>query len=362
MLATEVRAVVDAARLAQAVAEACNAYVPAALVDRLEELRARVRAATDECPISERVEFLRVIDAERHRIVDVTLERRRQTITRIHTVFGALRDLPSSSELLAAAPDELRRTCGFTRVMVSRIEGSRWVPETLSSAEPGRLTTDFLAYVEQADIQLAHMLLETEMVRRAKPAFVDDARNDPRTYKDIIFSSQATSYAAAPIMSGRRSIGFFHVDRLGQPQPVTAEDRDNLWVFTEHFSLLFERAVLAERLEAQRAQLHATLMEAARAIDKACTEDIRLAHHEDSPVRRSPAAAPRRAGRLSAREGEVLELMAAGATNADVARVLVLSEGTVKTHVHHILRKLHATNRAEAVARYVNQIQAESGA
>ncbi len=54
-------------------------------------------------------------------------------------------------------------------------------------------------------------------------------------------------------------------------------------------------------------------------------------------------------------------MVAAGASNADVARALVLSEGTVKTHVHHILRKLRAANRAEAVARYVHTMEAESG-
>ncbi len=45
--------------------------------------------------------------------------------------------------------------------------------------------------------------------------------------------------------------------------------------------------------------------------------------------------------------------MAEGDTNARIARRLVISEGTVKTHVKHILRKLGASNRAEAVSRWV---------
>ena len=47
----------------------------------------------------------------------------------------------------------------------------------------------------------------------------------------------------------------------------------------------------------------------------------------------------------------MLELMAQGCTNAGVAAKLVVSEGTVKQHVKHILRKLRAGNRAEAVSR-----------
>ena len=49
----------------------------------------------------------------------------------------------------------------------------------------------------------------------------------------------------------------------------------------------------------------------------------------------------------------MLEHMVRGETNADIARALVVSEGTVKFHVKNILRKLHASNRAEATSRYL---------
>jgi two-component system, NarL family, response regulator DegU len=51
---------------------------------------------------------------------------------------------------------------------------------------------------------------------------------------------------------------------------------------------------------------------------------------------------------LSAREIEVLKLLAAGASNRDIADALVLAEGTVKNHVSNILSKLHADNRTQA--------------
>ena len=57
-------------------------------------------------------------------------------------------------------------------------------------------------------------------------------------------------------------------------------------------------------------------------------------------------------GRLSTREREVLELIARGARDRDIAEGLVLTESTVKKHVQSILRKLNARNRTEAVARY----------
>ncbi len=54
---------------------------------------------------------------------------------------------------------------------------------------------------------------------------------------------------------------------------------------------------------------------------------------------------------LSERELEVLQLLASGRTNAEVARDLFVSVGTVKSHTGNIYRKLGAKNRAEALTR-----------
>ncbi|HEY7432781.1 MAG TPA: response regulator transcription factor [Streptosporangiaceae bacterium] len=58
---------------------------------------------------------------------------------------------------------------------------------------------------------------------------------------------------------------------------------------------------------------------------------------------------------LSQRELEVLELVAAGTTNREIATRLFISEATVKTHLLHIYRKLGVPDRAAAVAAAFNQ-------
>ena len=54
---------------------------------------------------------------------------------------------------------------------------------------------------------------------------------------------------------------------------------------------------------------------------------------------------------LSARELIVLQYMATSMNNHEIAEALYLSVNTVKTHVKHVLRKLAAASRAEAVKR-----------
>lgn len=58
---------------------------------------------------------------------------------------------------------------------------------------------------------------------------------------------------------------------------------------------------------------------------------------------------------LTRREQEVLQLMANGATNREIAEQLFITEGTVKTHVTHLLNRLDCKNRAQ-VAIYANSV------
>jgi DNA-binding NarL/FixJ family response regulator len=53
--------------------------------------------------------------------------------------------------------------------------------------------------------------------------------------------------------------------------------------------------------------------------------------------------------KLSARETEILQLIAKGISNNEAAQVLSLSKATIRTHLEHIYRKLEVTNRVEAV-------------
>ncbi len=80
-----------------------------------------------------------------------------------------------------------------------------------------------------------------------------------------------------------------------------------------------------------------------------------LARSVSAAARRPRTRRPRRTWGLSQREQEVMELIAEGRTNGEIARSCFLSEKTVKNHVNRIFAKLCVTSRAEAVSVWLRR-------
>jgi LuxR family maltose regulon positive regulatory protein len=107
-------------------------------------------------------------------------------------------------------------------------------------------------------------------------------------------------------------------------------------------------AVLGRLIAAQRSD-----QRAAR-IPLACLARLQRAFGDGHPAGSSAAAdvrVPRLVDQLTSRELEVLAMLAAGRSNQGIASHLVISLDTVKKHVSHLMGKLGAANRTEAVAR-----------
>lgn len=69
------------------------------------------------------------------------------------------------------------------------------------------------------------------------------------------------------------------------------------------------------------------------------------------PPMASPAAPEREGAALTRREGEVLGLLAEGASNKEIARRLGISVHTAKFHVRSLMDKVEATGRTDALAQ-----------
>jgi DNA-binding NarL/FixJ family response regulator len=117
--------------------------------------------------------------------------------------------------------------------------------------------------------------------------------------------------------------------------------------------------LIRARRHPPRDRLRAALTKASADIEEVVGTELALVERGPMALPTAAAASGQRGGSrvaavLTARECEVLDLLAAGMTNAAAADRLVLSEGTVKSHLKRILRKLHVTNRSEAVAKYLH--------
>ena len=107
-------------------------------------------------------------------------------------------------------------------------------------------------------------------------------------------------------------------------------------------------ALLGRLIAAQRAG------QAAAEVPFGCLARLKLAFGADKPHRtrgRRTPAQPDLVDPLTGRELEVLGMLAAGRPNQAIADRLVVTLDTVKKHVGHVLGKLGAANRTEAVAR-----------
>jgi DNA-binding CsgD family transcriptional regulator len=289
--------------------------------------------------------------------VEQRLERLR-ILEAVHEAADRLADAGPVSEIVDRAPAEACRALELDRCVLSRIDDGTLVAEAIHCADGAGDAAQALTALQEAPVRLGYPLLEAEMLRRRR-AVVVDAPEGPEEAGRHAFAAVMGwgEHVATPVVLEGRVIGFLHGDRVVSHRPLGETERDGLWRFALAFADIVERAVLRRRLRVQRQELRQVASWAdARtselsdgAIDLAVERDAASA---DEPVRAQGGDAALR-DLLTRRELDVLEHMVRGETNADIARALVVSEGTVKFHVKNILRKLHASNRAEATSRYL---------
>lgn len=290
--------------------------------------------------------------------------------------LGRVREETIPAAVLDSAPSALCATGVFDRVLLSRVRGSTWLPHASYGRNGGGAVVHEIdgasgGPVEELEIPLASPLIEAEVVRRRLPALVQDAQHEPRTFRPLIERTRTPEYVVAPVIASSSVIALLHADTMTSARPLTTLDRDLLRLFANGVGLSYERAGFAERAELQRLEVAEVCEAAARLLhDVELGPTLHLVGATEGVATiREPGASgrerfdePRNSGRLSrltAREREVLALLASGMTNAQLADRLTVAESTVKSHVKHILHKLGAGNRAAAIACYLRQTRVD---
>jgi DNA-binding CsgD family transcriptional regulator len=331
---------------------------PAALGHQLANLTQRLeqRIALPSDPAADwatTAEILISILRLQCELLDHDLARRVKSISEIRNALGYLRGLPPR-QMIHAAPKVLSREFAYARTMISTVRGSLWLPQHAYIEDEGAdpHSRSLLEFIDGRQIQLAEAPLETELVRKRCGVFAPSPADDKRVFKEIMEASGCFGYIGAPITIQGRAIGILHADR---PEPhgiVTMDHLEQLEAFAECLSVAFESAALEEKAAQQRLE-----------VDSLCGNvDELLSQSARSVLWSLPGAAPQHGvyylrdqpvlTELTSREREIMSHVATGATNGQIARYLVISEGTVKSHLKHIAKKLNTSSRAAAVATY----------
>lgn len=283
-------------------------------------------------------------------------ERAVRSLAGVREALSRLRGVGSLDRLLEMATQVVCRSCGFERAALARIEDSHLMMESIYFTEDREWGERLMAIARAERPRLAYRTQEADISRRRAPALVLDPQNDPHAIRLLVEGSRTRSYVAAPIMPGGEVIGMIHADRYFSGEDVDALDREVLATFAEGFGYVVERTLALEQTRATSARLR-------ELADSAETVDVGLVAATGGKAVRVPRRTVESVTfpELTPRETDVLELLVRGETNAEIATKLAISEGTVKSHVKHLLRKVGAANRAEAVARYLGARDAANG-
>lgn len=343
--------------------EGLGTHLDAVVETLLAGMRAAPAGLTAEGALA-RCELVVELQKLRQEQQNEVVGQRLRALTAIQDTLGHTQGDVGMSALLQRAAEEACRVCGLDRAMIFRLDGSLLVAEVTYFVGQDGWAADCHAHALEHPVELDSIRLETEMLRRKAAALVTDPMGDPRAWQPIVCKVETAGYVVVPIMSGGQVIATLHGDTHFSGRVVDAVDRDSVAAFATGLGYALERAMLVDRLHAQREAVRRLVHATEATVDEFCATELTLARtgprrtpFDPEPAHTGPAhllpPESRLRDLLTRREVEVLRHMAGGASNKEIANRLVITEATVKSHVKQVLRKLRASNRAQAVSMYL---------
>jgi DNA-binding CsgD family transcriptional regulator len=279
-------------------------------------------------------------------IVEADYVRRSDALERVADAVRRLGEIGSPQGILDRASEELGTSSGFDRVMVSEVRGDGLVVRSVWSDSDPAGAAAALEDLGRGPIRLEYPLVEDEVARGQRTEIVQERVARSRGARRLIDVFGWDSYVVAALVVQGVTVGMIHADGGASGRRLDALDAEVASLYAEGLAGVFERAVLREMLQLHHRELRSAVEWMSTRLGQLTTDSGELT------ALGAVGFDPSVADALTPREAEVLRLLARGQTNLEIARTLVVREGTVKYHVKNILRKLGATSRADAVARY----------
>jgi DNA-binding CsgD family transcriptional regulator len=278
-------------------------------------------------------------------IVEAQYVRRSDALERVADAVRRLGEVGSPQGILERAAEELGTSSEFDRVMIGEVRAGALHPRGLWSGEQPAQAADLLEQLRRAPIRLEYPSIEDEIVRTQRTEVVHARATRSRASARLSELLGWDDYVVTALVVQGQTVGLLHADATAGERRLGGLDAEVATRYGDGLAGVFERAVLREMLQLHHHELRS-------AVEWMSARLGQLATDAGDPSASGGGPDPELTDALTARELDVLRLLARGQTNLEIARALVVREGTVKYHVKNILRKLGATSRADAVSRY----------
>lgn len=288
-------------------------------------------------PAPRLAELLDVLD--RIRAAGEAFARQRATegsalLGRLAAAMASVAHADSVEALFALVPEAACRL-GFDRALVSTVDGI-WRLHTMHVVRDPGWAEEIVAVGREEPPVLDRSIVENDTVVDARATLVHDVQANPRVNRPLADITRSSSYGIAPLLVNGDVVGLLHGDYYHQRRLLTVDDANLLSTFAAGVSQNLARLSVLDGLAELRKQFDS--VSSWGTAPRVAPVAPRVVH--DDPI-------------LTRREVQIMRMVAAGDSNGRISRRLVISEATVKTHMTHILRKLGAANRAEAVSMWL---------
>jgi LuxR family transcriptional regulator, regulator of acetate metabolism len=281
-------------------------------------------------------------------IVEAAYVRRADALERVADAVRRLGEIGSPQGILERAAEELGMSSEFDRVILGEVRGDELHVRALWSGEDPDAATTALEQLRRTPVRLEYPSIEDEVARGQRTELVEARAPRSRANRRLAEVLGWEGYVVTALVVQSNAVGLLHADATAGGRLPDALDAEVATRYAEGLAGVFERAVLREMLQLHHHELRSGVEWMGARLGQLATGAGDVSAASDLGDSGSTDA-------LTARELDVLRLLARGQTNLEIARELVVREGTVKYHVKNILRKMGATSRADAVSRYARR-------
>src|SRR5439155_17069913 len=180
--------------------------------------------------------------------------RRADGVERVTDALRRLGELGSPAGIIARSAEELGASSEFDVVLVSRVDRGHIRPQALWMRDDQAAAADRLAELERRSIPLGYPLIEAEVAQRREPVIASVATSGRRAAPDLTQVLGWTTYGVADITLEGKTVGLLHAARADSGL-LDDLDLELVSRYADGLARVFERAVLREQLQRQRAQL-----------------------------------------------------------------------------------------------------------